>query len=140
MSLSCRGCNHENCEICNDHYWYEPKEKKMKVIVEVEEYNNKRYAITKLTDSAGYVTILKSDCEPVQEGWLTEDEFYDIWVETVYGIALKKMKERGLIKQSKTARQELEEYYGKHIGHHTGKYEFDELYNKAIKALEVEKI
>jgi len=109
----------------------------MKVMIEVEEIGNN----LKLFRHDGMNIYLdKEDCEPVQEGWLTEDEFYDIWVETVYGIALKKMKERGLIKQSKTARQELEEYYGKHIGHHTGKYEFDELYNKAIKALEVEKI
>jgi hypothetical protein len=119
----------------------------MKVIIEVREYGKDYQFIAK----EGWRVILnEEDCEPVQEGWLTEERF-----EELHNFFYKNLKfhnkaemkliakDKGWIKPSKTARQELEEWHDAYksetVYNMVTKATFEELYRLAIKALEEEK-
>jgi hypothetical protein len=92
----------------------------MKVLIEVKECDK----CFKFSSRSGHdVWFAKDeveypkDCEPVQEGWITEDEATEIFhsldeVEIVKGnvyFFIKRLKELGRIKQSKTAKEKFEE-------------------------------
>jgi hypothetical protein len=83
----------------------------MKVIVEVKEALDSERKCYSTMD--GNIWLLKKYCEPVQEGWITEEQFKELfnrchgWAD--YNYCLKYAKELGWIKPSKTAKQKFEE-------------------------------
>jgi len=161
LSDECISCTPEDSN-------FEPKEKKMKVkifkcskkdywyyeqigsIVNVcEEPGEPDYILDSRNMTRHY--IIKSDCEPVQEGWLTEEQFVEIdsliWrmCHDSLDARIKVAKQRDWIKQSKTARQELFEKIEIHkaVAKNCCRNDlidvYDEIKDLAIKALEAEK-
>jgi hypothetical protein len=115
MTWSCYDCKNEHtrcCISCAAGSNYKLKEKKMKVIVEAEE-GNLAYEIKKAYRVGEYIGIKKEDCEPVQEGWITEEQFNELYHRCIswvhYTDILRDAKKRGWIKSSKTAKQKFEE-------------------------------
>jgi hypothetical protein len=89
----------------------------MKVMIEVEEIGNN----LKLFRHDGMNIYLdKEDCEPVQEGWLTEEQFIEIdsliWrmCNDSLNNRIRAAIQKGWIEQSKPARQKTRKYY-KHV-------------------------
>jgi hypothetical protein len=98
----------------------------MKVIVEAEKIAENQYVIKAKDYGTILVHLSKNECEPVQEGWLTEEQFGKIRdlidnctesencvKRTCRECDLDRAKKLGYVKSSKTARQELEEYINK---------------------------
>jgi hypothetical protein len=116
---SCRKFGSGDCFSCTEQDSnFEPKEKKMKVIVEVTDYAQGYYKIEeKFGNNSGCLVIDKRDCELSQEGLWTKEEAMEIFrslenVNIVKGDVfyfIKRLKELGRIKHSKTAKDRFEE-------------------------------
>jgi hypothetical protein len=80
----------------------------MKVIIEVIEISEGYRGASK----NGCFILKNDECEPVQEGWITEEQFKELYREFErkgYPNCLSYAKERGWIKPSKTAKKKFEE-------------------------------
>ena len=112
----------------------------MKVIIEVEDsiYRDEYYV-----EKHSGVGIKKEFCQIVDDNIrLTEEQARELLDDAVplrsYLEVTEKIeswKAKGWIIETKTAKEEFEEYYKRKTQNATGKYEFDELYNLAQKAI-----
>jgi hypothetical protein len=138
----CRNFGSGNCFSCTEQdSSFEPKEKKMKVIVEVE--RTPKNFIKHIRCDGTNTYLYESDCEPVQEGWLTEEQANTLlWdAESNSALEIKNTKkrwiERGWIKQSKTAKEKFEEYWETfkpdQQADHVSNFVFNKLHDLAVE-------